>query len=436
MKLSSYRKPIDIIVMSLSFLFIFAVSFKGVPNFSYIGIILLPILCIFVPNSKVILSYIYTTISKRVVFFTILSFLFVVVLVSVYATFRQTYDIEFAVPVLHIIASIPACLFISAYIFQKASIKPQDNLLKPLYSYLSFIFFLQVFFILLMLFVPEVADYINSLTKSDALLERMATYGGSRGLGLSGSVAFGLAVLMAQLMYIVFFLKFSIQNYKIKNIDFILILASSVAVLSAGRTSIAGIAILIMSLLIISLTRSGLGNIFKTIVVLPIFLIIISLVLLSINIPSVQTYIFYVFQPIQHYIDYGNFQVSSLEGLENMYFIPSEQTLLIGDARYTGVNGVAYYMGTDAGYMRYLLFFGLPVSILIYILWTVIAFSFYFQIKKVLPYSFILITSVLIMSFIFQYKGQFVLVAVSFYKIFFIFVFYLLLLKNYKVKHN
>lgn len=428
-----HKKTLDIIILCLSFLFIFAVSFKGIPNFSYIGILFLPLIILLVPNNKIILKNAYSVLTDKSVFYTNIIFILLILWTFTYAVFRNTYDYAFIQPVLHIIVSIPACVFISSYIFE--SRKGQYNNLKPVYSYFFIILFSQTFFILLMLFSPSIADYINTISKSEAQLERMATYGGSRGLGLSGSVAFGLSVVMAQLVYIVFFLKLINQNYKTKASDYILLLLSSMAALSAGRTAIAGSILALLTIILINMYALRLGSLFKGIIVFPTVLLVIVIILLATDSEAIRTYIFYVFQPIQQYLKYGNFQVSSIEGLNNMYFIPtSESTLLIGDARYVNPNGFGYYMGTDAGYMRYLLFYGLPVSVIIYILWTKIIIIFYKKVKEVLPFSFIFFLSILVLSFIFQYKGEFIFVAVSFYKIFFILVYYLVLLTKNKRK--
>jgi hypothetical protein len=44
--------------------------------------------------------------------------------------------------------------------------------------------------------------------------------------------------------------------------------------------------------------------------------------------------------------------------LEKMLFVPQPKTILIGDGRYTAVTG-SYYMSTDAGVMRTMLFGGI-----------------------------------------------------------------------------
>ena len=281
-----------------------------------------------------------------------------------------------------------------------------------------------------MLLFPSIADLINLVTKTDTQLERSVGYQGARGLGLSGSLFFGLAVTMSILIYIVFFMKLIVQNYKMKILDYLIFIITAVAALSAGRTAIAGIILFIISYFLMSIRRSHWFSIVKFLTLIPISVILISLFLLMLDIPSVSRYIFYVYQPIQYYIEYGNFEISSLQDLESMYFAPSNETLFIGDARYVDAQGLGYYMSTDAGFMRVLLFSGLLFSACFYLLWFLLFYFYYNTTRKYLPYSLIFLLSILLMSFIFQYKGEFIFVAVSVNKILFIFIFYFCLVKT------
>nr|WP_227575029.1 hypothetical protein [Acinetobacter baumannii] len=61
-------------------------------------------------------------------------------------------------------------------------------------------------------------------------------------------------------------------------------------------------------------------------------------------------------EPILNYINEGSFASTSTDALQNMYFPLTEQQYLIGDGRY--MDGESYYMATDAGYMRFTLFYG------------------------------------------------------------------------------
>ncbi|MEB0084359.1 hypothetical protein QN379_20325, partial [Glaciimonas sp. Gout2] len=52
----------------------------------------------------------------------------------------------------------------------------------------------------------------------------------------------------------------------------------------------------------------------------------------------------------------------STDDLVSMYFIPNLSTIFFGDGKY--IAGDNYYMNTDGGYMRHLLFGGIPITIL------------------------------------------------------------------------
>lgn len=416
------KKLFSLFISILSFLFIYAVNIKGLPNFSYIGIILIPFLAIFYPKPQSI----YQVMTAKPVLIIIAFYVSFLLFSIAYATFGNTYDYSLSKTILHTVASVPACISIAVFLFNT---NRNNNAIETIYKYFRFILYLQVFFILVMLIFPNISILINSIVKSESQIERMSEYLGARGLGVSGSIAFGLATTLAMLLYIVFFLRVIINN-KLTLIDYVMFIIASIASLSAGRTAIAGSLMFIVSYLFILYKNNQWSSINKLIFLLPSFIVFASLLMLMLDIESVSTYIFYVFQPIQNYLDYGTFKVSSLQGLEDMYFLPSDTTLLAGDARYENPEGAGYYMAVDAGFMRFLLFFGLPLSIILYFSWFCLFYFNYLMTKKIIPYSFVLFLSLLMLSIIFHYKGEFIYVAVSFNKILIILLAYLFLIKR------
>lgn len=386
----------------------------------------IPLIALLHPSYKEIYANFWILIKHKVFLTFILSFIFIFFIGIIYAIYRGTYDYGLVAPILHSIFSIPACCIIASYLSTFRNSNSYKNNVLPLYKFLSYLLFIQCFIIIAMLISPELAEKINLLTKTPAQIERMSTYVGARGLGISGSVAYGLAVILTTLFYFVFFLKLIVQNYKLYNVDYILFFISCVAILSAGRTAIIGILLFTASYILINLHNRKIKDLVKIIILMPVFIIITSYILLNSDIPAVTALVNYVFQPIEHYKNYGNFQVSSLEGLSNMYFLPSDLTMLIGDARW--LNGLGgYYEGVDAGYMRFLLYFGAPISLLIYLLWIFIIYFSYIRIKKVLDFAFVFFTSFLLMSFILHYKGEVIFINVGFNKVVYVMIFYFLI---------
>ncbi len=76
--------------------------------------------------------------------------------------------------------------------------------------------------------------------------------------------------------------------------------------------------------------------------------------------PALHTWSEWAFSMFSNFIEKGEISDStrSVEKLMyDMYWVPSFHTLLLGDGRYTGKDG-AYYMHTDSGIMRQVLFYG------------------------------------------------------------------------------
>lgn len=86
----------------------------------------------------------------------------------------------------------------------------------------------------------------------------------------------------------------------------------------------------------------------------------------SIN-ESVQVWIEWAFDLFITFFETGKLQTASSNVLfEQMLFIPDVKTILFGDGMYTSVTG-SYYMSTDAGVMRSMLFGGFVFSIIRYL---------------------------------------------------------------------
>ncbi|MEY0859955.1 hypothetical protein AB7239_19625 [Providencia alcalifaciens] len=262
-------------------------------------------------------------------------------------------------------------------------------------------------------------------------MERLSTYGGVRGLGLSGSIAFGLAATMGLLGYIFFY--WGVNSKKISRAGLIfLFIICFIASLSAGRTSFLGF---LLGFAFSYLPKIRIISTFKSILIL---IIIISLLTLFITSTTefdsvINTYSNYAFQPIYNYLETGSFSVSSTEILQRMYFLPSDTlTILFGDGRYTNADH-SYYMNTDAGYMRFLLYFGLLGSIVPYIGFIYICM----YLSKINKNNKLFFLGVLILSFIYHYKGEIILFNVSFMKIIFIIGFFdILAAKNKVLKYQ
>ena len=200
-----------------------------------------------------------------------------------------------------------------------------------------------------------------------------------RGLAISGPTFFTLAVGYG-LVYIYYFVNWSniFNNYKILRIIFLIMLIFGGA--SAARSSFVGLILGSAYLLVKHVlknryifksrvrTKMNIPKIFTTVMIL---LIIIFSMNIMINNERLQDKIEgmsrFAFQFAYNKQETGNFTTSSTNALfNNMYFTVEEKTFLVGDGRYINKDG-SYYMYTDAGYMRNILYFGILGFVVLFI---------------------------------------------------------------------
>lgn len=138
--------------------------------------------------------------------------------------------------------------------------------------------------------------------------------------------------------------------------------------------------------------------------VVGLLLCVIALFVLKNRVSAVGAWFDWAFDLIINFINNKTLRTDSSDVLLNkMLFIPKLKTILIGDGRYTE-NGL-YYMGTDAGIMRPLLFGGLIFAFVRYIglygilLWRM----FKYETEK---YEKIVLFWTLVMCILFEIKGE------------------------------
>lgn len=144
------------------------------------------------------------------------------------------------------------------------------------------------------------------------------------------------------------------------------------------------------------------GNIIKTVKYLLLFFLIgaIGLTIIANINEAAYNWIFEVFI---NYHDGKGFQADSLSRLEEMYFIPSIKTLVFGDGYYSDPVTGLYYMRTDVGFMRLILFIGIFGTIYSY--WLYIRNLI--RLKKSMISNITNLIAMLILSFvIFEFKGE------------------------------
>ncbi|HJE03303.1 MAG TPA: hypothetical protein K8U92_05430 [Aliarcobacter thereius] len=285
---------------------------------------------------------------------------------------------------------------------------------KPLiyiFKLLVFVALLQAVFIFLMLFIAPLREFIFSLTQSTAN-EVFARYGGFRGLGFAHSTTYDLAMFMSiTMMFISYFIIYpqTLQNTTRKSICiscwvFIWIILFA-AVLMTGRSGLLGIFLSILLLLFGFKKYSTLKGIFY----FSLFFIILGTTMHFIfsGNPVYERIFKFAFELFINFFQNGEFRTGSSDVLLNkMYFYPGDKTFLFGDGYWVDPTGVGYYMHTDAGFMRHILFYGIFSSVLFYLLYMYI-FKNIFSLAYKNNILKILFISILIIFVAGHFKGSF-----------------------------
>src|SRR5699024_2214086 len=111
----------------------------------------------------------------------------------------------------------------------------------------------------------------------------------------------------------------------------------------------------------------------------------------------------WVLEPVINLFETGELQTRSTNILWNMWFIPDIKTILVGDGYYTSPLNSGYYMGTDVGFLRPILFYGFLFTALYYLIPIIIGLNIdsdHNRSSKLLIFMFF------ISIFIFEVKGE------------------------------
>lgn len=400
------KKIFYLIIFIITFFFIFGVK-TPLGSLGQILTVFIIFLGLFYYNKKLLLM-------PKFVFF-LLIFLLVDIFISlIWPIIFNTYDFSIIPTKINLILSIFSCYVLGFYVYEKF-----DE--KQFFRFISLIFFIQSLIVFLMLINSDFSNFIMTNTKDSAIVERMVNnYSGSRGLGLADSAAFGFSVVMALFILIVFY---SFVKKYINIFEFLpLIFFGTIASISAGRVSLLGL-ILGLVVLFFSLRSKKVFILISFISVFSVFILnyLIGLRYEVIQMTSLSSFYNFMMEPIFNYIDYGVLSTSSTDGLKNMYFTLSESQFMYGDARYS--EGDGYYMGTDAGYMRFSLFYGVINSFYLYMVFFSFLFFLCLKFKNNIDKIFIFL--VIFLSFMLHYKGEVVLLSISYNKLLFLVVFFL-----------
>ncbi|MCM1368564.1 MAG: hypothetical protein NC184_07135 [Roseburia sp.] len=340
------------------------------------------IVLILILSNKKSRKHLWRILSSKAFLGLLISFAAVCLWMAFVVVINSTFDLSFLKTWIHVL--IQLCIGICVYCFLRVK-KQTSNIAN--YVIMAFIF--QTAIEWLALISPAFKSIIY-MTKSESTIRIANQYGGIRGLSLSGSSFFGLAISFG-LVYIIYLSRYNTLFGKHKILKFIFFIFLVSGTFFAGRTGLVGL----LLACVIPVARFILG---KAKLNLNLAIVILVMILLGFAafsfIAHELRHVNALFQKVGYLYDYvfemfislasgkGLSTTSTTELFGEMYFKVPFRTLLIGDGYYTDPVTGSYYMNTDSGYMRVILYLGLPGLILMFVFQHCI-FSFGNMDKKV-----------------------------------------------------
>lgn len=327
----------------------------------------------------------------------ILLFIFLIVLSVFYPIVNGGDDLSYVNVVLSILRQFIILFFLMLTLVKKYQSKFTIRIFMYYYVCATCLYVLSTF---VFLFFPSFREVWKSIIGVNPQLERLfATYGYTARFGWSGFSGFRMTISCTISLIFTLMLYFEpTTSCRINYRRFItLLMLSFIGNMFYGRMGI--IASLICFILALILYHKI--NIFKMVnFSIAAIVVFVILFFLKERITIINQWYDWATTPFFNFISTGSFNNYSAEHLLNdMIFMPESKTLFWGDGRYVDAQTGLYYMRTDSGFMRQLLFWGLGGTFLSYLL----VVKTIFQTKrKNKVFQFLL----LVAFCIFEYKGE------------------------------
>lgn len=367
----------------LAFLYIFAFPIANVRYLDSTIVCFLILFVMFCFNAKLRKKF-FSIIFGKYITYIIIGWTIIVAYSVFIPTVKATYDFSIVKTLIHQLFALMAGVLLVAYL----KIRNHKILDVVVISFIA-----QSILQIISLFVPSFREATN-IFRSEATIAIQQRYGGIRGLAISGYAVFGLAVAYG-LLFIIISLEWRNilvkVNIYLKLVAFLLLV---VGTMSAGRTGLVGlgIAVVIRAGLAIFVEKTKIKDVLPVVCFAAISVCAVLILLQFDNILAIKYLSEYVNEFFKNFINGNGFTSTSTDKLWNMYFKIDPKTIMFGDGRYTEPDG-AYYMHTDAGYMRNVLFFGV-VGFALLFLYQLLIFDFKDKkhcIKSVIYMLFILL---------------------------------------------
>lgn len=317
--------------------------------------------------------------------------------------------LSFIVPVLHgtydytyanVILAIFRKIIVLAFLFLATTKKHgREVIIEQFMLYYLVATILYVLSTILFAFVPSLRTmWQGFLHLSNTTLNLLQSYGYTNRFGWAGFAGFRNAIdCTVSVVFVVYLYASNKSRIRLKTPQFvILMLLCFLGNMFYGRSGVIASALCLATGLVL----------YKKINFKVVFGILIVGLLgaLAINffrqrVPAINEWYVWISTPFYNLITTGSFNNYSANRLLNeMIFMPEGYTLLFGDGRYVDLVTGSYYMSTDSGFMRQILFWGVGITGVMYAVWL---YSLLIM-KRDVPIKIML----LIMCILFEIKGE------------------------------
>ncbi len=311
----------------------------------------------------------------RVWFYLIFLSLFVLAYSLFISFYNRSFELTFSRMVLD--------YFLTFLIFVPVFYKIVEYLKLDILKLIIYVAAMQAIVMFLMLAIPSFQKLVLSIIDTNGI-ERSEGAFRFRGVGFTGLATYSMAVTQSFALYL-FHIYWSkrLSVFELLYSIFLFILIFFSALLSA-RTSLIFLLSLLFSYLIIYFFTKN-ENLIKAIKFMFVLLFVtffsVISILATINSPEIVKLLEWGGEVIFSFLNNGSASTASTDAMKSLFFIPEDYTILFGDGHYLSESG-EYYMFTDIGYLRVLLYGGILGSSLFYSIFIYLSFLLLKSVKS------------------------------------------------------
>lgn len=408
---------IKIYLFFLIFPFSFIYFPKILTSSRIIGIITSLVVCIFLIKNKV-------RFSNGKFFIQFYYGLFIVLCFCILNSALQKI-FDFSIPISmfeYLCVYIPSTLFVTTYLKNKYNYTFQKLILLIIN-----VLIIQSCFVIIMVVSPLIQEFLLSLMHLNG---RFGGFYRLRQVGITGFSSY----INGYILGMGFFLN-SWLIIECKKINYLYVLKSVLLLIGAMLASRTSIILLCPAFfyLIFNMRRPNVRLFFLLLLILIFF--VVFYVLYNDLSKEVDYLIEWGTEVFRSVLGKGNsHKIHSVEILEKFYWLPEVKTFLFGDCKYIADDGVLYYMNTDAGYMRMLLYMGFILCSFLYFVILIFYYNIILNIKQSFNSKTGFYFLFLFLSFfIVQYKGNLFSDGKSFFIIIFLIAGYFCTIEKNKI---